>query len=441
MENKGSKYLYQQGFGNHFSSESESAKGSLSKNQNSPQECPLGLYAEQLSGTAFTVPRASNQRSWLYRIRPSVCHSPYRPNYENPFITSDFTQQKSRPVPNQYRWKPFPLPKDGVFQDFVRGLKTIAGVGDPSLKTGCATHMYSCNLSMKDTSFFNSDGDFLIVPQLGVLDITTEFGKMEVKPGEICVIQRGIQFSVEVSEPSRGYVLEVYNGHFKLPDLGPIGANGLANPRDFLTPVAAFEDREAPWKVLCKFSGNLFEHERDHSPFNVVAWHGNYAPYKYDLALFNTMNTVSYDHADPSIFTVLTCPTLEPGVAVADFVIFPSRWTVAEHTFRPPYFHRNCMSEFMGLIRGVYEAKEEGFLPGGGSLHSCMVAHGPDTDTFQKASKAELKPTKIPDTTLAFMFESTYLFHVTDYARENNLDENYTQCWQGLKSNFVPPTQ
>jgi len=360
----------------------------------------------------------------------------YKPYTDNHYITGDFSAEKNKPVPNQYRWRAHPLPPADKEQNFIDGLKTMAGVGDPGMKHGIAIHMYSCNKSMDNTSFFNSDGDFLIVPQLGTLDIRTEFGVMEVRSGEICVIQRGIQFSVNVQETSRGYVLEVYNGHFKIPDLGPIGANGLANPRDFLTPVAAFEEREVEWKVISKFCGRLFTHDRNHSPFNVVAWHGNYAPYKYDLSLFNTMNTVSFDHADPSIFTVLTCQTLEAGVAVADFVIFPPRWTVAEKTFRPPYFHRNCMSEFMGLIKGVYEAKEEGFVPGGASLHSCMVAHGPDAETFYKASEAPLQPTKIPDTTLAFMFESTYMLHVTDYGQENNVDEKYNECWQGLKSHF-----
>jgi len=290
---------------------------------------------------------------------------------------------------------------------------------------------------MKDKSFYNSDGDFLIVPQQGTLDIRTEFGFLEVIPGEIVVIQRGIHFSVGVDGPSRGYILEIYNGHFKIPDLGPIGANGLANPRDFLTPVASFEDRICNWITVNKFMGQLFSTEINHSPFNVVAWHGNYAPYKYNLSNFCTINTVSFDHIDPSIFTVLTCQSNEPGVAIADFVIFPPRWTVAEHTFRPPYYHRNCMSEYMGLIRGVYEAKEEGFLPGGGSLHSCMTPHGPDASTFQKAStQTPLQPAKLPENTLAFMFESSLLFGITPFAQNSNLDKGYYMCWEGLVSHF-----
>jgi len=431
---KTSRYHYQRGFGNHFCSEALS--NSLPPDQNSPQQCPRGLYAEQLSGTAFTVKREQNQRSWLYRIRPSVCHKPYEEcTNTNEFLVNEFSKAFSNP--NQLRWKPYDIPLVKEEQlDFVQGLRTICGAGDPSLKNGLAIHIYLANISMQNKSFYNADGDLLIVPQQGQLDIRTEFGCLEVSPGEICVIPRGIQFSVTLEEPSRGYVLEVYNGHFRLPDLGPIGANGLANPRDFLYPMASFEDRECIFTVMSKFCGHLFAHERDHSPFNVVAWHGNYAPFKYDLSLFCAMNTVTFDHPDPSIFTVLTCPSNEPGVAIADFVIFPPRWTVGEHTFRPPYFHRNCMSEFMGLIRGVYEAKQEGFLPGGASLHSCGSAHGPDTETFEKHSHSELKPVQIPESTLAFMFETTFIMRVTSFAQNHALDDNYWQCWQGLKSHF-----
>jgi len=434
MEKKTEKYVYVSGFGSHFSS--EKIPGALPLGQNNPQKCPYGLYCEQVTGSSFTAPRTSNFRSWLYRIRPSVTHKPFE-KIANGFLTNDFS--KSSPNPNQLRWKPLPFPDTPT--NFVEGLKTVAGCGDPSLRSGVAIHYYTATASMKDKAFYNSDGDFLLVPQQGALDIQTEYGKLFVNPGEIVVLQRGMIFCVEVSGPSRGYVLEIYNGHFKLPDLGPIGANGLANPRDFLTPTANFEDRECRYQVINKFQGQLFVMERDFSPFDVVAWHGNYVPYKYDLSLFCCMNTVTFDHPDPSIYTVLTCQTVEPGVAAADFVIFPPRWAVAEHTFRPPYFHRNAASEYMGLIRGMYEAKQEegGFVPGGASLHSCMTPHGPDTSTFQQQTEAELKPVRIPDSTLAFMFESTYLLKVTDYAQQNGLDLGYYKCWQGLKSNFQPP--
>eukprot|EP01112_Ceratiomyxa_fruticulosa_P010897 TRINITY_DN2906_c0_g1_i1.p1 TRINITY_DN2906_c0_g1~~TRINITY_DN2906_c0_g1_i1.p1 ORF type:complete len:436 (-),score=59.24 TRINITY_DN2906_c0_g1_i1:296-1603(-) len=428
-------YHYQPGFGNHFSS--EAVPGTLPLGQNSPQVCPGGLYAEQLSGTAFTVPRVYNQRSWLYRTRPSVCHSPLK-KVDSGLIHPDIGNLQIDP--NQLRWKPFPLPSSPT--DWVQGLKTISGAGHPSVRHGIAVHIYAADTDMKNKCFYNSDGDFLIVPQLGTLDVNTEFGKLWVPPGYIVVIPRGICFSVNLpSGASRGYVLEVFGSHFKIPDLGPIGANGLANPRDFEAPVAAFEERSGiEYTKVNKYIGQIWEAKQDWSPFNVVSWHGNYYPYRYNLALFNAVNSVSFDHPDPSIFTVLTAPSNEPGVAVADFVIFPPRWQVSEHTFRPPYYHRNCMSEFMGLVFGIYEAKQEGFLPGGASLHSCMTPHGPDTETFEKASKAELAPVKMKNDTLAFMFESSLLMGLTPYAASTNIDDDYWKCWSGLKSNFVPPT-
>lgn len=295
---------------------------------------------------------------------------------------------------------------------------------------------------MNDKCFYNADGDFLIVPQRGTLMITTEFGKMEVKPNEICIIQQGIRYSVEISEPSRGYILEVFDAHFVLPNLGPIGANGLANPRDFLTPVAWYEDRDVDsgFSVISKYQGKLFKAIQGHSAFDVVAWHGNYAPYKYDLNCFNVVNTVSFDHIDPSVFTVLTCPSLRPGTAIADFVIFPPRWSVAENTFRPPYYHRNCMSEFMGLIFGKYEAKEEGFAPGGASLHSMMTPHGPDRDCFEKATEADLKPQRVADGTMAFMFESSMSMALTNWGNETcqKVDHDYYKVWQPLQKHFDP---
>ncbi|XP_062510810.1 homogentisate 1,2-dioxygenase-like isoform X2 [Corticium candelabrum] len=334
------------------------------------------------------------------------------------------------------------LPESGS-TTICQGLCTVCGAGDPCSRNGVGVHVYLCNSSMKNKAFYNSDGDLLIVPQQGALDITTEFGKIHVDPNEICVIQQGIRFSVDVSGPSRGYVLEVFNDHFQLPNLGPIGANGLANPRDFLTPVASFEDRTVAegYSIVSKFQGVLFSATQDHTPFDVVAWHGNYAPYKYNLDNFVVVNSVSVDHLDPSIFTVLTCPSTKPGVAVADFVIFPPRWSVQEHTFRPPYYHRNCMSEFMGLIYGRYEAKEEGFLPGGGSLHSMMTPHGPDAAAFQKASSAKkLGPERVADGTMAFMFESSFSLAVTRWAEETcgRLDHSYFTVWQPVASHFDP---
>ncbi|CAG2102201.1 unnamed protein product [Medioppia subpectinata] len=424
---------YLSGFGNEFVSEDERCPNSLPKGQLSPQVCPYGLYAEQLSGTAFTAPRDQNKRTWLYRIRPSVIHSPFKP-YSGSNLTSNWDQIE--PTPNQLRWNPFKLPENSV--DFVDGLNTICGAGDPRARNGIAVHIYAINASMNDKCFYNSDGDFLIVPQIGNLLITTEFGRMQVKPNEICVVQQGMKFSVDVEQPSRGYVLEVYDNHFVLPNLGPIGANGLANPRDFLTPTAHYEDRLGDYKVINKFMGKLFAAQQPHSPYDVVSWTGNYVPYKYDLSTFMVINSVSFDHADPSIFTVLTCPSDKPGVAIADFVIFPPRWGVSDHTFRPPYYHRNCMSEFMGLIHGTYEAKEGGFRPGGASLHSMMTPHGPDFQCFQKATNDELKPQRVADGTMAFMFESSLSLVTTEWGLRScqTLDENYYKCWSDLKSNF-----
>ena len=425
---------YQSGFGNEFAT--EAIAGALPKGQNSPQKAPFGLYAEQFSGTAFTMPRPSNRRTWTYRIRPSVTHRPFKQIPQGWLRSAPFNEIPA--TPNQLRWDPLPIPTEPV--DFVDGLITMAGCGDAATGTGVGIHLYAASSSMRDRFFYNADGEMLLVPQRGRLAIHTELGVLEISPGEICVLSRGLKFRVEVPEgEARGYLCENYGAHFKLPELGPIGANGLANARDFLTPVAAYEEREGDFRMVAKFQGNLWEAAIDHSPLDIVAWHGNYAPYKYDLATFNTINTVSFDHPDPSIFTVLTSPSEIPGVANADFVIFPPRWMVAENTFRPPWFHRNVMSEFMGLIFGQYDAKPEGFVPGGASLHNCMSGHGPDAEAFEKAGNAELKPQKY-DNTLAFMFETRFVIRPTKFAMETAaLQKDYFECWQGLKKNFSPP--
>ncbi|XP_054163160.1 homogentisate 1,2-dioxygenase-like [Oppia nitens] len=440
IEESNSNLKYLSGFGNEFTSEDERCPGSLPIGQNTPQVCPYGLYAEQLSGTAFTAPREHNKRTWFYRIRPSVIHSPFMP-YTNGNVTSNWDQIE--PTPNQLRWNSFKMPSNELKVDFVDGLNTICGAGDTRSRHGMAVHIYAINNSMENKCFYNSDGDLLIVPQIGQLLITTEFGRIQVEPNEICVIQQGIKFSVDITQPSRGYVLEVYDNHFVLPTLGPIGANGLANPHHFLTPTARYEDRECVYKVINKFNGKLFVAKQSYSPFDVVAWYGNYVPYKYNLANFMVINSVSFDHADPSIFTVLTCPSEKPGVAIADFVIFPPRWGVADHTFRPPYYHRNCMSEFMGLIKGTYEAKEGGFQPGGASLHSMMTPHGPDYQCFTKAITDDLKPQRIAEGTMAFMFESSLSLVTTEWGLKTcqTLDENYYKCWSDLKSNFNTTTK
>ncbi|RUS32861.1 homogentisate 1,2-dioxygenase, partial [Jimgerdemannia flammicorona] len=381
---------------------------------------------------------------WLYRIHPSAVHRPFRPLIPSPsHLVSAFHPGSPHVslTPSQLRWSPFDLPRNGDKVDFIAGLRTVAGAGEPSTRHGIAIHVFTANVGMKKKAFYNSDGDFLIVPQHGRLDITTEFGPLMVHPNEICVIQRGMRFSVALPDgPSRGYILEVYNGHFELPDLGPIGANGLADPRHFLTPTARYENAKVDWHIVNKYVGQLFVAEQDHSPFDVVGWHGNYVPYKYDLAKFCVINSVSFDHIDPSIFTVLTCKSERPGVAVADFVIFPPRWAVQEHTFRPPYFHRNCMSEFMGLILGDYEGKTGGFLPGGGSLHSIMTPHGPDAGAVDKAITGELKPVRVAEGTQAFMFESCYMLATTEWGLNTcqKVQDDYWKAWAGIESKFDP---
>lgn len=431
---------YISGFGSEFKSEDPRCPQSLPKGQNSPQKCPYGLYAEQLSGTAFTAPRLENKRSWFYRIRPSIGHDPFKP-FMNSNVTCNWNEQE--PDPNQMRWMPFDLPTLNNKKDFVEGLNTICGSGEVKGKNGVAIHIYVCNVSMNNRAFYNADGDFLIVPQMGTLKITTEFGKLHVKPNEIAVIQQGMRFSVDIDEPSRGYILEVFGRHFCLPELGPIGANGLANPRDFLTPVAWYEDNDVQYEIVGKYQGKLFICEQDHSPFDVVAWFGNYVPYKYDLTNFMVINSVSFDHCDPSIFTVLTCQSDIKGTAIADFVIFPPRWSVQEHTFRPPYYHRNCMAEFMGLIYGKYEAKAEGFKAGGATLHSNMTPHGPDAQCFEQAFNEELKPKKVAEETMAFMFETCLELAVTEWGATTcqKLDMEYYKCWKNIKKCFTGPIQ
>jgi homogentisate 1,2-dioxygenase len=423
---------YSCGFGNFVSS--EALPGAL-PDHNSPQRCPYGLYAEQLSGTAFTAPRASNRHTWLYRIRPSVMHSPFTP-IENQRLRLDVTGAKVSP--NQLRWDPLPIPSAPT--DFLDGLVTYGANGDPAQQSGTAIHLYAANRHMVDRAFYDADGELLIVPQQGQLLIVTELGRVAVEPQEIVVIPRGVRFRVELPDgAARGYVCENYGAAFRLPDLGPIGANGLACERDFLTPAAWYEDLDSDYQLVAKFAGRLWSAHMNHSPFDVVAWRGNSAPYKYDLRRFNTIGSVSYDHPDPSIFLVLQSVTNTLGVDDIDFVIFPPRWLAMENTLRPPWFHRNVASEFMGLIHGVYDAKAEGFAPGGASLHNCMSGHGPDARTFDRARHADTtRPEKV-DGTMAFMFETRRIIRPTRYALESGLlQQDYSSCWQGLEKRFDP---
>ena len=423
---------YQTGFGNEFVTEAVS--GVMPAYGNNPQKPSHGLYVEQISGTSFTTPRDHNQRTWMHRIYPSVRHSAFQPYKKHKGIVRHFDDRFA--TPNQLRWSAHNIPSRKT--DFFDSLTAFCGNGSADAREGLGVYLYAANTSMQERYFYNADGDMLIVPQMGDLNIHTEMGLLTVMPGEICVIPRGIKFNVKINDAARGYICENYGAAFRLPELGPIGANGLANPRDFEYPVAAFEDIEGEFGLYCKYAGQMWRADIDHSPLNVVGWHGNYAPYKYDLHKFNAMNSVSFDHPDPSIFTVLTAPTTTPGTANIDFVIFPERWMVAENTFRPPYFHRNVMSEFMGLIYGGYDGKEAGgFEPGGASLHNSMSAHGPDAVTTEKAMGDDLKPQKIKGA-LAFMFESCFAMHPTEHAMKSKmLQGNYHDVWREMSRHFT----
>lgn len=424
---------YQTGFGNQFATEAK--PGSLPIGRNSPQQVAHGLYAEQLSGTAFTAPRHSNQRTWLYRIRPSSVHESFELLADTAFHNRFAEAQVN---PNQLRWSPVESPTQAC--DFIDSLFALCGSGGAASQTGVGIHRYAANQSMQERYFYNADAEMLIVPQQGRLRLRTEMGILEIEPQEIAVVPRGIRFAVDLLDGvAAGYVCENFGAPLRLPDLGPIGSNGLANPRDFQYPVAAFENIDGDFRLDTKFQGHLWSAKIGHSPLDVVAWHGNYAPYKYDLRRFNTIGSISYDHPDPSIFLVLHSPSDTPGTSNLDFAIFPPRWLVAQNTFRPPWFHRNIASEFMGLIHGVYDAKADGFLPGGASLHNSMTGHGPDAATFDKASQADLSKPDVIENTMAFMFETRAVLAATQQALHcASLQKNYQQCWQGLQKHFTP---
>ena len=424
---------YMPGFGNDF--ETEALPGALPQGMNSPQRCAYGLYAEQLSGTPFTAPRGQNERGWCYRIRPSVRHVGRMERIDLPHWKTAPHAPDGVTSLGQYRWDP--IPHAGEDLTWLTGMRTVTTAGDVNTQVGMAAHVYLVTASMRDAYFYSADSELLVVPQEGVLRFCTEMGVIDVAPRQIAIMPRGLVYRVEVIEgPCRGFVCENYGAKFDLPDRGPIGANCLANPRDFQTPVAAFEDREAPSAVTVKWCGQFHRSEIGHSPLDVVAWHGNYAPCRYDLRAFSPVGAILFDHPDPSIFTVLTAPSGVPGTANIDFVLFRDRWGVAENTFRPPWYHKNIMSELMGNIRGQYDAKPQGFAPGGMSLHNMMLPHGPDRQAFEGASRADLKPEKLSDT-MAFMFETRFPQHLTTWAAtETPLQDDYAECWTGLEKHF-----
>jgi len=420
------------GFGNDF--ETEALDGALPQGQNSPQRCPYGLYAEQLSGTPFTAPRGKNERSWCYRIQPSVKHTNRFKKIEMPFWKSAPHILDDIISLGQYRWNPI---SSDTKTNFINGMRTMTTAGDVNTQVGMAAHIYVATENMENEYFYSADSELLIVPQEGQLRFFTEMGIIDLEPQEIAIIPRGLLFKVEIlNGPARGFVCENYGAKFDLPNRGPIGANCLANPRDFKTPIAAFEDKSITSTVTIKWCGQFHTTEIDHSPLDIVAWHGNYAPCKYDLRTFSPVGALLFDHPDPSIFTVLTAPSGVEGTANIDFVLFRDRWSVAENTFRPLWYHKNIMSELMGNIHGIYDAKPEGFAPGGMSLHNMMLPHGPDMDAFEKATNSELIPQKMQNT-MSFMFETRFPQHLTSFAaKEAPIQDDYIDCWSSLKKNF-----
>ncbi|KAF2085411.1 homogentisate 1,2-dioxygenase-like protein [Saccharata proteae CBS 121410] len=435
---KNDPYTYQPGFNNLF--ESEAVPGTIPRGQNSPRCVRFGLYAEQMTASAFVAPRHVNKKAWLYRVRPAVAHQGFTDLPDNKDTECNFLTMNPRVhiSPTQLAWKPFDIPASDEPTDFISGLKTIAGSGEPTLREGLATHVYTANTSMTNRAFVNSDGDFLIVPQLGALDIQTEFGPLYVQPGEICVLQRGHRFRVSVDQPSRGYMLEIWGANWDLPELGPLGANGLANARDFLHPTAKYEvTHDDPWEIVYKLGGKFFASSQRHSPFDVVAWHGNYIPFKYDLTKFVNVGSISVDHMDPSIFCVLTARSRDPHAPLADLLIFSPRWDVASRTYRPPYYHRNVASELMGLIYGDYAGRSDAFEPGSVSFESGMVPHGVAYDEFKAASAAEPPQMRISNASIAFMFESSRPFTITDFAwSSDKRHEHEPSMWDHLVDHF-----
>jgi homogentisate 1,2-dioxygenase len=433
FKNKQNLKAYMPGFGNDF--ETEALEGALPEGQNSPQRCNYGLYGEQLSGTAFTAPQAQNERTWCYRIRPSVKHANRYEKIRNPYWISAPHINHDIVSLGQYRWDP--IPHSDLPLNWINGMRTMTTAGDVNTQVGMAAHVYLVNTSMVDDYFYSADSELLVVPQEGSLRFYTELGIIDLGPKEIGIFPRGLLYRVEViNGPCRGFVCENYGQKFEMPNRGPIGANCLANRRDFKTPVAAFEDRETPSTVTIKWCGQFHKTEIGHSPLDVVAWHGNYAPCKYNLKNFCPVGAILFDHPDPSIYTVLSAPSGILGTANIDFVLFRERWQVAENTFRPPWYHKNVMSELMGNIYGQYDAKPEGFVPGGTSLHNMMLPHGPDNDAFERASDSELKPTKM-ENTMSFMFETRFPQHLTNFAAKlAPLQDNYIDCWQDIKKKF-----
>ncbi|RDI80518.1 hypothetical protein Vi05172_g9488 [Venturia inaequalis] len=432
-------YSYQCGFDNRFAS--EAIPGVLPQGRNCPQKVKYDLYSEQLNGSGFVASRSALQHVWMYRILPSVAHREMSKPDINSKIEACFSplNPKVEYNPSQQAWDPFALPEESASIDFVQGLRTIAGQGDAINKAGIAIHVYAASSSMERRAFCNNDGDFLILPQQGRLDIQTELGRMMVRPGELVVIQAGIRFKVSLPDgPSRGYIQEIFGTHYELPELGPLGSNGMALPRDFEMPLASFDlDHASEWEIIYKLAGSLHSCRQDHTPFDVVAWHGNLVPYKYAIEKFINMANVEVDQADPTIYCVLTAKSHIPGMSLTDFLVFTKKWISTHDTFRPPYYHRNMSTEIMGLVYGTYGGSSHALEPGGLSYEAAYMPHGETHETWIDATTKALVPSRICEDTLAFMFHISVPLLLTDFAMTNSgRHPASVDQWDGVKGHF-----
>ncbi|KAK1641007.1 homogentisate 1,2-dioxygenase [Colletotrichum phormii] len=434
-------YAYQVGFGNRFSS--EAIPGTLPRSCNVPQKVKYNLYSEQLNGSTFVASRTDIQNAWFYRVFPSVAHGDITKMPRNPDIESRFTSGNENVefVPGGLCWRAFPVPKAGdPTIDFVQGLKTIVGNGESTTKDGLAVHVYAANSSMKKRAFCSNDGDMLFVPQTGRLDIQTEFGRMMVRPGELAVIQSGIRFKVGLPDgPARGYIQEIFGSRYELPELGPLGSNGMALPRDFEFPVASFDMDTSEWEIVYKLAGKLWSCKQNHTPFDVVAWDGNYVPFKYAAEKFVNAAFADKDQADPSLYTVLTAKSKMPGVPATDVMFFTPKWSSATNTFRPPYYHRNMSTEVVGIVYGDYKGTSRNLEAGGLSFQSSFMPHGETHEAFVQATTNELKAQRVGEGYLGFMFQISTHCAVTQYALERTglLEVPPASLWDSMQGHFL----
>ncbi|RSL87550.1 hypothetical protein CDV31_016235 [Fusarium ambrosium] len=448
------KYTYLNGLGNLH--QSEAFPDAVPLVNSYPQHAKYGLRSEKVSGTSFTAtPRSQNLWSFLYRARPSYNHGTFE--LWNQHLETANPSRPKHLTPNSYVWPTFNVTKGDWTAQHLLG-----GNGSPTDKTGVAIWLFHVNKDMPPQTVFSSqDGEALIVPQTGALDIQTEYGKLLVRQQEIAVIPRGIKYRVTLPEgkEARGYVLELYQGHFRLPELGIIGSIGLANPRDFQVPTASFDgkiesqgdtqvavanDGRGEWTIISRLDTKLWFATQDSTPFDVAGWQGTLYPYKYDVRRFNYIGNLNYDHADPSVFVVLTSQSYgkEPGTAVVDFAAVGEHWHPAQHTLRVPWYHRNTASEFVFPIIAEQDPKSrlntsDTFGPWGAWLNANMVTHGSNEQEYAEwQAKDTLTPMKLQDfgvTSAIIETEATLL--LTDWAFEaatKNFKDQTNAAFEGL---------